>query len=200
MLPLAYLMGSTPSAYIVARLKSGLDIRDEVDGKISAAAVYRRVGRLPFLTVVVMDISKAALAVLMAQWLGLPYWLVLLTGICVIAGHQWSVFLKLQGGLGATVIGGVLISIVTIPTLICAAVAAVLVWRTKKSTLSFIIGMLLMLVILFALQFVQFVPPPIFLAFPPPPFLIAFPVILLLMMSIKAMQIKYKPGANIKTK
>lgn len=199
-LPMAYLMGSIPSSYIVARLNGGMDIRDETDGKISAAAVYRRVGLLSFLMVVVMDIGKAVLAVLIAQWMKAPVEIVLLAGICAIAGHQWSIFLKFQGGLGATVIGGVLVAVVTIPTLIAAAVAAILVWKTKKSTYSFAIGILVMVIILFAMQFSNVIPPPIFLAFPPTPLLIAYPAVLILMMLIKSLQIKYKPGAVLKIK
>jgi glycerol-3-phosphate acyltransferase PlsY len=199
-LPVAYLLGSVPSAYIIARLNGGMDIRDEVDGKISAAAVYRRVGLLSFLTVVILDIGKAALAVLIAQWLKAPAEIVLLTGVCAVAGHQWSIFLRFQGGLGATAICGVLIASATVPTVIGAAVAAVLAWKTKNSTYSFAIGMLIILVIIFAMQFSQVVPPPIFLVFPPPPLLVAYPAILALMMAIKALQIKYRPGATIKAK
>lgn len=199
-LPVSYLLGSIPSAFIVARYNGGLDLRDEADGKISAAAVYRRVGLLSFLLVVMLDIGKAALAVLIAQWMKAPMEIVLLTGVCAIAGHQWSIFLKFQGGLGATTIGGVLVAIATVPTVIGAAIAAVLYWKTKNSTYSFVIGVSIILIIIFAMQFSQVAPPPIFISFPPPPLLVAFPAILVLMMAIKALQIKYRPGATIKAK
>lgn len=198
-IPVAYLLGSTPSSYIVAKLNGGQDIRDEVDGKISAAAVYRRVGLLSFLMVVIMDIGKAALAVLIAQWVGVPAEIVLLAGVCAIAGHQWSVFLKFQGGLGATAICGALITVITIPTLIGAAIAAVLMWKTRKSTYSFVIGILIIVIIVFAMQWSKVVPPPLFLVFPPPPLLVVYPAILLMMMALKALQVKYRPGAVLKT-
>jgi acyl phosphate:glycerol-3-phosphate acyltransferase len=199
-LPLAYLLGCVPSSYIVARLNGGMDIRDEKDGKISAAAVYRRVGLLSFVMVVAMDIGKAALAVLIAEWMKAPLEIILLAGVCAIAGHQWSVFLKFQGGLGATAICGVLISVATVPTAIGATVAAMLMWKTRKSTYSFVIGVTIILIIIFAMQFSSVVPPPVFLSFPPPPLLVAYPAILVLMMAVKALQIKYRPGAVIKAK
>lgn len=199
-LPVAYLLGSISSAYIVARFNGNMDIRDEGDGKVSAAAVYRRVGLLSFLMVVVLDIGKAALSVLIAQWMQAPAEIVLLAGVCAIAGHQWSIFLKFQGGLGATTIAGVLIAIVTLPMLIGSAIAAVLMWKTKNSTYSFAIGIFIIFIIVFAMQFSQTVPPPIFLVFPPPPLLVAYPAILILMMAVKALQIKYRPGAPIKAK
>jgi glycerol-3-phosphate acyltransferase PlsY len=199
-LPLAYLLGSVPSAYLIARLNGGLDIRDEPDGKISAAAVYRRVGLISFLSVVFLDIGKAILAVMISQWIKAPPEIVLLTGICAIAGHQWSIFLRFQGGLGATTIGGVLVSVATVPTVIGASIAAVVLWRTRNSTFSFVIGVVTIFVIIFAMQYSHVDPPPIFLVFPPPPLLVVYPILMLVMMAIKALQIKYRPGTTIKTR
>jgi glycerol-3-phosphate acyltransferase PlsY len=203
-LPVALLLGSIPSAYIVAKLQGKIDIRDEPDGKISAAAVYRRVGLLSFIIVVVMDIGKAALAVLVAQWLkAAPPW-VMLAGALAVAGHQWSMFLRFQGGRGATVIGGVLAAVCTIPTLIGAAIAGVLAWRTKNSTFGFAMGVVMISVVLFAMLWSDVVAPPIMAASPSMQadyyLLIAYPVVLGLMMLLKALQVKYRPGAAILAK
>jgi len=203
-IPVALLLGSMPSAYIVAKVNGKVDIRDEPDGKISAAAVYRRVGLLSFILVVAMDIGKAALAVLIAQWLkASPQW-VMLAGAVAVAGHQWSMFLRFQGGRGATVIAGVLVAVCTIPTLIGAAIAGVLSWRTRNSTYSFAAGILMIGVVLFAMQWSGVTAPPVLIAppLPPPPLtayhlLIAYPLILGLMMALKALQVKYRPGATI---
>jgi acyl phosphate:glycerol-3-phosphate acyltransferase len=205
-IPLAYILGSTPSAYIIARLSGKIDIRDEVDGRISAAAVFRRVGPLPFLMVVVLDIGKSALAVLIAEWLGADPLIVILVGIVAIAGHQWSMFLKFQGGLGATVIGGALGALALFPTLIGAAVAALLAAITRKSSLSFGIGIITVVIALFSMQWLKvpslklLVPASV----PPPPtayhLLIVFPAIVGLMMIIKALQIRYNPGAALTNK
>jgi len=203
-IPVALLLGSIPSAYIVAKLNGKVDIRDEPDGKISAAAVYRRVGLLSFIVVVAMDIGKAALAVLIAQWLkASPQW-VMLAGAVAVAGHQWSMFLRFQGGRGATVIAGVLVATCTIPTLIGAAIAGVLAWKTKNSTYSFAAGMLMISAVLFTMQWSDVTAPPLLIAspLPPPPLtayhlLIAYPLILGLMMALKSLQVKYRPGATI---
>jgi glycerol-3-phosphate acyltransferase PlsY len=204
-IPIALLLGAVPSALIVAMLAGKVDIRDEPDGKISAAAVYRRVGPLPFMIVVFMDIGKAALAVLIAQWLKADPLLVMLAGVIAIASHQWSIFLRFQGGRGATVIGGVLACICTVPTLIGAAVAGLLAWRTKNSSSSFGIGLLAISATLFALQWSNIVMPPILIATPSllPPFtayhlLIIYPLLLGLLMTIKALQVKYRPGAMLR--
>jgi acyl phosphate:glycerol-3-phosphate acyltransferase len=206
-IPIAFFLGSIPSAYIVAKYNGKIDIRDESDGHISAAAVYRRVGLLSFLMVVVMDIGKAGLAVLIAQWLQADPLIVMLVGVVAIASHQWSMFLKFQGGLGSTTMGGVLVCIATVPTVIGALIASVLVYKTKRSTVSFAAAILVISIILFAMQWAKIVPPPILLVTPslPPPFtayhlLIIYPFILLGMMALKAVQIKYRPGAPLKAK
>ena len=203
-LPVALLLGSVPSAYIVARLQGKIDIRDEPDGKISAAAVYRRVGLLSFVMVVIMDIGKGALAVLIAQWLKAPPPWVMLAGALAVAGHQWSMFLRFQGGRGATVIGGVLAAVCTVPTLIGAAIAGVLAWRTKNSTFGFAVGVLMISAVLFAMQWSSVAAPPIMVAPPAPQaaydLLIAYPVVLGMMMLLKALQVKYRPGPAILAK
>ena len=205
-IPIAFLLGSMPSAFLVAKFNGKIDIRDESDGRISAAAVYRRVGLLSFLLAVVMDIGKAALSVLIAQWLGADTVIVMLAGVIAIASHQWSMFLKFQGGLGSTTMGGVLVCVATVPTVIGAMVASILVYKTKRSTLSFIVGILTMVIVLFAMQWSK-VAPPILIASPslPPPLtayhlLIIYPLVLLGMMALKGLQIKYRPGAPLKKK
>jgi len=204
-IPVALLLGATPSAFIVAMLAGKIDIRDEPDGKISAAAVYRRVGLMPFIVVVFMDIGKAALAVLIAQWLKAGPLTVMLAGVMAIVSHQWSIFLRFQGGRGATVMGGVLVCICTVPTLIGAAVAGLLALIIKNSSSSFGIGLVAVSATLLALPWSNIAVPPILIATPslPPPFtayhlLIIYPLLLGLLMTVKALQVKYRPGATLR--
>jgi len=204
-IPIALLLGAIPSSFIVAMLAAKIDIRDEPDGKISAAAVYRRVGLLPFVVAVIMDIGKGALAVLIAQWLNAGPLLVMLAGVIAVISHQWSVFLRFQGGRGATVMAGVLACICTAPTLIGAAVAGLMALLIKNNSVSFGIGIAALSAVLFTLQWLDIAVPPILIVTPslPPPFtpyqaLIGYPVLLGLLMMIKALQVKYRPGATLR--
>ncbi|MFA5400554.1 MAG: glycerol-3-phosphate acyltransferase [Dehalococcoidia bacterium] len=204
-IPIALLLGAIPSSFIVAMLAAKIDIRDEPDGKISAAAVYRRVGLPPFIIAVIMDMGKGALSVLIAQWLNAGPLLVMLAGVIAVISHQWSIFLRFQGGRGATVMGGVLACICTVPTLVGAAVAGLMALWIKNNSASFGIGIVALSIVLFALQWTDISVPPILIVTPslPPPFtsyqvLIGYPVLLGLLMMIKALQVKYRPGAKLK--
>ncbi len=204
-LPIALLLGAIPSSFIVAMLAARIDIRDEPDGKISAAAVYRRVGLLPFIVAVAMDIGKGALSVLIAQWLHAGPLVIMLAGVIAIISHQWSIFLRFQGGRGATVMGGVLACVCTIPTLIGAAVAGLAALGIKNSTTGFGTGIVALFALLLSLQWSDIAVPPIMIAAPslPPPFtayqaLIIYPVLLGLLMTVKALQVKYRPGAPLR--
>jgi acyl-phosphate glycerol 3-phosphate acyltransferase len=133
---IAYLLGSIPSAYIVGRLLKGLDIREVGDGRIGMAATFRRVGLLGAIIVGIMDVSKGAAAVLLAQKLGLPLLIVLLAGLTVVVGHNWSIFLRFRGGKGALTTYGVLVSLMFWQFFIALALAGVLYFITHKSGMS----------------------------------------------------------------
>jgi glycerol-3-phosphate acyltransferase PlsY len=133
---IAYLLGSIPSAYIVGRLLKGLDIREVGDGRMGAAAALRRMGLAGGVIVGLMDLTKGAMAVLLAQGLGLPLSIVLLTGFTVVVGHNWSIFLHFKGGKGALTTYGVLASLMLWQFFIALALAGVSYSITHKTGMS----------------------------------------------------------------
>jgi len=149
LIPFGYLIGAIPSAYIIARCR-GIDIRSEGDGKISAAAVYRRLKLLPFLLTVFMDIGKGLLAIYITRLAtdSVPLWFIV--GIAVVIGHNWSVFLKFKGGMGATVMAGVLCGLIFWPWLITGmAFGGIVMAVTRKSGLSSAVILLVVSLFLF---------------------------------------------------
>ncbi len=98
---IAYLLGSTPSAYLFTRLSVGRDIRRMGGGNVGGLNVFREVGFWPAAAVGVVDVSKGAAAVAIAYWLlevTTPF--VLLAGLAAVIGHNWMVWLKFSGGKG----------------------------------------------------------------------------------------------------
>lgn len=132
----AYLLGSIPSAYIVGRLFKGLDIREVGDGRMGAAAIYHRVGLAGGIIVGLLDLTKGAMAVLLAQQLGVPLLTLLLAAVAVVAGHNWSIFLHFKGGKGALAIYGALASLMFWQLLIALALGGIVYFITHKSGMS----------------------------------------------------------------
>jgi glycerol-3-phosphate acyltransferase PlsY len=175
-IPVGYLLGAFPSALIVGRIAAGFDIRIEGDGRISAAAVYRRFGIIPFLLVVCLDVGKGALAVFIASIIESPFSVMLLSGIAAVIGHCWSVFLKFKGGQGATVIYGVLASLVFWQFLVAGSITGLFLLVTRRPGWSTILLITMLSIILLATR---------------SPFLLTiYPITLITFMVIKRLQIR----------
>jgi glycerol-3-phosphate acyltransferase PlsY len=130
---IAYLLGSIPSAYIVGRLMKGLDLREVGDGRMGATFTYRRVGLVGGIIVGLMDLSKGAVAVLIARALGGSPLILLLAALAAVAGHNWSIFLRFKGGKGALTIYGALASLMFWQLLLALALGGILYLITHKT-------------------------------------------------------------------
>jgi acyl phosphate:glycerol-3-phosphate acyltransferase len=95
----AYLVGSIPFGYLLVKLTSGKDVREQGSGNIGATNVLRTTGRGVAVATLLLDIAKGYLAVTLAAKLtsGDPMWMSL-AALAVMAGHAFPVFLKFQGG------------------------------------------------------------------------------------------------------
>ena len=139
-LVIAYLLGSIPFAYLIGRLVKGVDIRKVGGGNVGTVNTMREIGALPGLGVLLADMAKGALAVLIAQWLGLHLYWVFAVGLAAVAGHNWPVWLKFKGGQGLATTMGVLLVFSPIPFAICFGVLLVALLFTSNVRLSAIVG------------------------------------------------------------
>jgi len=111
----SYLIGSTPSAYLVGRAFKGVDIRQVGTRNMGAMNTFYAIGFWPGMIVLASDVCKGILALLIAYLISMYLFVVeanmvipveMAAGIAVIAGHNFPVFLKFKGGKGgATAIG-----------------------------------------------------------------------------------------------
>ena len=96
----AYLIGAIPVGYVVARLRSGVDIRRAGSGNIGATNVLRTLGKGPAIATLFGDIAKGFAAVSFARAAdAAPGWAAA-GAVLVIVGNCWPVFLKFRGGKG----------------------------------------------------------------------------------------------------
>lgn len=129
----AYLAGSIPSSWIAGRA-AGVDLSRQGSGNLGGTNVYRVLGLRYALPVVAVDVAKG----LIPTWF-FPVWdgngapqLALAYGLCAIAGHVWSAFLRFRGGKGVATSGGVVIALAPVAALVGALIwgGVVLLTRT----------------------------------------------------------------------
>ena len=96
----AYLLGSVPTAYLVAKWRRGIDIRQYGSGNVGASNVLAIISKRWSIVVTIFDVGKGALMVWVVQLLGLGATQQATVGIAAIIGHNWPVFLRFQGGRG----------------------------------------------------------------------------------------------------
>ncbi len=114
----AYLLGSIPSAYLIGRLRQGIDIRTVGSHNMGAMNTFYRVGFLWGFIVLIMDVGKGAAAVLLTRYAlqvpepsaGLPVW-EFAAGFLAVVGHNYPVWLKFKGGKGGATVIGVIITL-----------------------------------------------------------------------------------------
>jgi acyl-phosphate glycerol 3-phosphate acyltransferase len=111
----AYLAGSIPFGYLVARWVRGIDIRTVGSGNLGATNVGRTLGFRYFWLVLLLDLLKGYLPTIGFPWLlnrffgSCPVDLPVLLALAAILGHTFPIYLGFRGGKGvATSLGGVL--------------------------------------------------------------------------------------------
>lgn len=106
----AYLLGSVPFAYLVAKWSRGIDIRQYGSGNIGATNVIGVTSKWLGILVTILDLGKGMVMVGVAYLVGLDITQQVIIGLAAIIGHNWSVFLRFSGGRGVlTTLGIVLI-------------------------------------------------------------------------------------------
>ena len=95
-----YLLGSIHAGYLLPKWFYHIDIRKHGTGKIGASNVMRVTSKWLAIPVTLCDIGKGALAVWLAQLVGLGALAQVTVGLAAIIGHNWPLFLNFKGGRG----------------------------------------------------------------------------------------------------
>ena len=144
----AYLLGSIPVGWIVARLFFKTDIRSKGSGNIGATNALRQFGTAVGLIVLLLDMSKGIIAVLLAKSIyGSGAMMVVICGLLAILGHVFPIWLKFKGGKGVATAAGVFIALTPISLLIALLVFIVVVVITRYVSLGSIVAALSLLAV-----------------------------------------------------
>ena len=135
-----YFLGSIPSGYLAGKWLANVDLRQIGSGSTGATNVLRHVGKWPALAVFLIDVSKGALAVLIAKaFLLNDYWQVA-AGLTALIGHIWPIWLSWKGGKAVATGLGILLGLTWQVGLACFGVFLLAISISKIVSLSSIIA------------------------------------------------------------
>jgi len=132
----AYLLGSIPFAFLLARHLGGVDVRTLGSHNVGATNVWRTTRLSIALLVTLLDMGKGMGSVVLAAGLGASPRLQVAAGLMAIVGHLYPVWLKFQGGKGVATAGGVFAVLAPLATLGAAAVFVAVAWASRFVSLA----------------------------------------------------------------
>ncbi|MBN1793722.1 MAG: glycerol-3-phosphate 1-O-acyltransferase PlsY [Candidatus Omnitrophica bacterium] len=143
----SYVLGSFPTAYIIAKKMKNVDIRHFGSGNVGATNAARLIGYRAGSLVLLIDVLKGLLpATCIAQICssGLetisPSQVSCLYGLAAFIGHNWSCFLGFKGGKGVATAAGVFLGVIPDAVLIAGGAWIIVVFATRYVSLGSILA------------------------------------------------------------
>ena len=147
----AYLIGSVPFAWLLARRWGSADLRRVGSGNVGAANVLRASGVKAGVLVAVLDIAKGALSVVLAERFGGGGAAPAAAGLAAIVGHIYPVWLRFRGGKGVATACGVFSMLTPLAVPPALGIFFVTVWITKYISLGSVLASIALPPIAYAL-------------------------------------------------
>ncbi len=137
---ISYILGNFSTAYLIAKLYAGIDIRKYGSGNAGATNALRTLGKKAGIAALLGDVLKGICAVVLGKLIAGEDGQIL-AGLFVVVGHNWPAFLNFKGGKGVATTIGVMIAIN--PFIIAGIVPAGIIFIaiTKYVSLASILGM-----------------------------------------------------------
>lgn len=175
-----YLLGSIPFGLIIGKLKAGVDIRTQGSGKTGATNLMRVAGTKLGILTIVLDVAKAAVAVILAtmivsrdsgaatigsfsvHWQHVAQ---VVAGLATVIGHNWPVFAQFKGGRGVTAYFGTVFAICPPAGIFGAEVLAIAALRSRHMSLGSLLGASATFCLMLPLTIIHNLLPPIYLVY-----------------------------------
>jgi glycerol-3-phosphate acyltransferase PlsY len=137
MLAAAYLVGSIPFSYLVARAFGVADVRTVGSGNVGATNVMRIAGKGPGIAALVLDVLKGVVATGAASRL-FPNepWMPALAAVSAVLGHVFPLWLGFRGGKGVATGAGALLPLAPVATGAAAVVFVLVLILSRYVSLS----------------------------------------------------------------
>ena len=129
----AYVLGSVPSGLLLTKWMGRGDLRKVGSGNIGATNVMR-VGGLRMAGIVwILDMAKAALAVLLGcavGGIGFGAW----CGFFAVLGHCFPIWLRFHGGKGVSCLFGIMLAVNPVIFIVCGVEWLIVALTSGKSS------------------------------------------------------------------
>ena len=136
----SYLLGALPFGLLMAKLVRGIDVRRYGSGSTGMTNVLRTIGLAPALVVLALDAGKGVAAVFLARYFEAGLAVEAISALAALVGHNWSVFIRFQGGKGIATGIGALCALSPVAGLIVIAVGAPVIALSRYVSLGSIAG------------------------------------------------------------
>ena len=137
----AYLVGSVPFGLLMGKIIKGIDIRDYGSGSTGATNLMRTCGARLGVSALLLDMGKSIIPMVIVIYvLDVDNWVHASTGIAVICGHSWPIYIKFKGGKGIASGWAALFILSPISGLIATAAGLPIIAITRYVSLGSIAG------------------------------------------------------------
>ena len=137
---LSYLLGAIPTGYLLTRLHTGKNILKIGSGNIGSTNVKRVAGKKTAILTQVLDMFKGALPVgLYLYFYGQDDFNIYGIALATIVGHDFSIFLRFNGGKGVNTTLGASLLLAPYTVFISVGIYYLVKWKTKYVSLGSII-------------------------------------------------------------
>jgi acyl phosphate:glycerol-3-phosphate acyltransferase len=164
---IGYLLGSIPFGILVSKVARGIDVRMFGSGKTGTANVIRAAGGRAGAVTMMLDLSKASAAVLIAWAIVPTHAAQVVAALAAIMGHIWSVYIKFHGGRGVATYVGSLLAMNWLVGLCTAVIILGIAWLSRYMSLGSIVGIVASFLAMLALMITGVRPPVIYLTVVP---------------------------------
>ena len=136
----AYLIGCISPSYYLVRYIKHVDIRTVGSHNAGTLNTFHELGPWWAVPVLLFDAGKGAIAVALPSLIGHPWWVVNITALCVILGHNWPVLLKFRGGKGAASLIGICLAFVPLAGMVAAIPGVITIFLSKNGIAGLVAG------------------------------------------------------------
>ncbi len=151
-----YVLGAIPVGMLVGYFYRRIDVREHGSRRTGATNVLRTLGPGAAAFVAAGDLTKGALAVVIARMVfwGQPamdlHVAEVMAALAALAGHNWSIFISWKGGRGVLVSAGAVLMLFPPSVIICAVIGLLVIALSRFVSLGSLVGAVLTAVLLLA--------------------------------------------------